>query len=48
MGMSSAGLTSLSAAQGILTIQIITWLLDIREANHETLSINNDGKVYPS
>ena len=41
MGMSnvsSVSLTSLSAAQGIRVIQIITWLLDIREGEDARIS----------
>jgi hypothetical protein len=33
----------LSAAQGIPVRQIITWPLDIREANHETLGVYHNG-----
>jgi hypothetical protein len=48
MGMSSVSsvsLTSLSAAQEIRVRQIITWLLDIREADHETLGVYHNGSV---
>jgi hypothetical protein len=41
MGMSSASSVSLissSAAQEIRAIQIITWLLDIREADYASLN----------
>jgi hypothetical protein len=40
---SSVSLTSLSAAKGIPVRQIITWRLDIREADHETLGVYHNG-----